>query len=91
MTKAKPKPIDKIHDLLATQGSPGNWDYDSYMLGLFNGLELARSVIEGDNEPQFRGKPAEGWRRDRGSEGYGGAETTGDPTPAMEEAWTVLD
>ena len=35
------------------QGQKGNWDYDEYMRGMFNGLELAVSVFEGI-EPAFK-------------------------------------
>lgn len=74
MTKPKPKTIDKLKDLIAVQGSDGNWDYDEYMCGLFNGLELARSVMEDDDPPPaFRSKPDEGWRRNRAVDGYVGA------------------
>jgi len=93
MTRAKPKAIDQIKDLLATQGADGNWDYDPYMLGLYNGLELARSVVEdgGQVPPQFREKPAEGWRRDRAADpGFGGVDPVPASSAALEEAQDVL-
>ena len=49
-----------LADVLKTQGADGNWDYDSYMCGMFNGLELAASIMEG-RTPKFRGKPDSGW------------------------------
>lgn len=49
-------------NLLAVQGMSGNWDYDPYMHGMFNGMELIMSTVEG-REPQFREAPAT-WRRD---------------------------
>jgi len=35
------------------QGQDGIWNMDPYMLGLYNGLELALSSVE-DREPEFR-------------------------------------
>jgi hypothetical protein len=57
-------PAEKIRDLLGVQGASGNWDYDPYMLGLYNGLELALSILEGERQPQFLSKPEGGWRQD---------------------------
>ena len=48
--KDRVEELKKVH---AIQGSNGNWDYDEYMLGLFNGLEMALSIME-DREPEFR-------------------------------------
>lgn len=45
------------------QCSPGNWNYDPYMLGLANGLILARSILTGE-EAMFLSAPEE-WLRDR--------------------------
>jgi hypothetical protein len=65
---------DKIQELLEVQGQPGNWNYDPYMLGLYNGLELARAAVDNDNPPpKFRSKPETGWLRDHAVEGYVGA------------------
>jgi len=38
--------IAALHNLVKIQGSDGNWNYDSYMHGLFNGLELALATLE---------------------------------------------
>lgn len=54
----------QLGDVLKIQGAHGNWDYDGYMLGMFNGLELAASIMEG-RTPEFRKKPEDGWLRDK--------------------------
>ena len=55
--------IDKLRDLLRTQGQPGNWNFDSYMHGMYNGMEFALSVLE-EREPIYRDAPKE-WMSDR--------------------------
>jgi hypothetical protein len=39
--------------LLRLQGRPGTWDYDDYMCGMYNGMELMISTIE-SREPKFK-------------------------------------
>lgn len=48
--------IERLKGLIATQGRPGNWDYDPYMHGMLNGMILALSVFTGEN-PVFRDPP----------------------------------
>ena len=55
--------IAKVIEVRDTQGRPGNWDADEYMRGLYNGLELAVSILEGEREPDFRSEPASGYRK----------------------------
>jgi hypothetical protein len=43
----------KLRPLVEIQGNNGNWNYDDYMCGLFNGLEMALSLAE-RREPIFR-------------------------------------
>lgn len=50
---------NKIRDLRDVQGQDGTWNASGYMRGLYNGLELALSVLEGEREPQFRDGPSE--------------------------------
>lgn len=50
------EPTEDIHDLMDVQGSDGNWDYDPYMHGMFNGMELIRSIHDRD-KPEFREAP----------------------------------
>lgn len=54
-----PQTVDKLRELVEVQGQHGNWDYDPYMHGMFNGMELLLSLLEG-REPQFRKAP-EAW------------------------------
>ncbi len=52
-TSSIPKEINDLKTLLTVQGKDGNWNYDEYMLGLYNGLEMAVSIWE-HREPIFR-------------------------------------
>lgn len=47
--------VADANELLAIQGEDGNWDYSDYMLGMYNGMELIVSVMEG-REPSYRSK-----------------------------------
>jgi hypothetical protein len=40
------EPIQQLREVHAIQGRIGCYDIDDYMLGLYNGLELALSLIE---------------------------------------------
>lgn len=46
-------PIAQLRELVDIQGMNGTWNADDYMVGMFNGLELALSTMEG-RDPQFR-------------------------------------
>jgi hypothetical protein len=48
--------IKMIKDLLEVQGRDGTWNYDGYMHGMYNALELSVSILE-DREPVFREAP----------------------------------
>lgn len=52
------KQIQNANDLLDLQGSTGNWNYDPYMHGMFNGMEVILATIE-DREPNFKEAPEE--------------------------------
>ena len=47
--------LTKVADVKNQQGQPGNWDYDDYMRGLYNGIELAQSIME-EREPVYKSK-----------------------------------
>lgn len=53
---ADKSPIERLRDLVAIQGSDGNWNCDEYMLGMFNGMELALAIME-DRDPVYRTLP----------------------------------
>lgn len=55
--------IEDIKRIKEIHGQNGNWNYDEYMLGLYNGLELALAIAEG-REPTFREYPQE-WFKDK--------------------------
>ena len=45
--------LEALRELHHQQGQNGNWDYDQYMMGLYNGLELALSIME-NREPKYK-------------------------------------
>ena len=45
--KAYKRRMENLRNVWEAQGNDGNWNYDEYMLGMFNGLELALSMMEG--------------------------------------------
>ena len=47
------KKIKTLNFMRDIQGEDGNYNYDSYMLGLYNGVEFASAIME-DREPNFR-------------------------------------
>ena len=49
------KALQSVRDMHGIQGNDGNWDVDDYMLGLFNGLELALATFE-EREPVLKRK-----------------------------------
>ncbi len=50
------KILKDANDVLNIQAQEGNYNYDSYMLGLYNGMEMIVSLFE-QREPKFkRGK-----------------------------------
>lgn len=57
------KDISGIQNQVRIQGENGNWNYSPYMMGLFNGLELALSALE-NREPNFKSSPKE-WLENR--------------------------
>lgn len=36
--------IGEVHEV---QGSHGNWNYDPYMHGMYNGMELCSAIVKG--------------------------------------------
>ena len=59
---SKKSKIQQARDVLAIQGYDGNWNYDPYMQGMYNGMELIVAIIEG-RKPQYRESP-EKWLSD---------------------------
>jgi hypothetical protein len=52
--KEAAKELKKLKNI---QGRTGNWDYNPYMHGLYNGIELALATVEG-RDPEFKEAPA---------------------------------
>ena len=55
--------LQTLRDLTQLQCSNGNWDYNSYMHGMANGLIFALSLFEA-GEPKYLDAPIE-WLEDR--------------------------
>ena len=55
------KKFQRAKEMLEVQGMDGNWDYDPYMHGLYNGMEYTLALLEG-REPIFR-EPPEKWSK----------------------------
>jgi len=49
-------------EMLDVQGMDGNWNYDPYMHGLYNGMEYMLSLIE-EREPEFKNAPKK-WKKE---------------------------
>ncbi|MEK4132023.1 hypothetical protein NYE67_20625 [Solibacillus sp. FSL W8-0474] len=45
--------LQRMKELVAVQGMPGNWDQDEYMRGMYNGMELMLATAE-QREPVFK-------------------------------------
>ena len=54
--QSEPEPLIKMKELLEVQGRDGNWNMDSYMQGMYNGMELMVALAEG-RDPVFREAP----------------------------------
>ena len=48
--------LKQLREVHATQSRDGCWDIDDYMLGLYNGLELALSIAE-NRECRYKQRP----------------------------------
>ena len=55
--------LEQLRELHAIQGTDGTWDHDLYLLGLFNGLELALATME-DRDPIYKNVPSK-WGKDK--------------------------
>ncbi|MEO3856197.1 hypothetical protein [Acrocarpospora sp. B8E8] len=84
-----PTVVDKVRHLRDVQGWNGTWNFSPYMLGLFNGLELALSVLEGEREPVYRDEPEDGYHCDRPTPDMSGPEFL--PVPAGDDVEPTVD
>jgi len=50
------KMIAHLRELVDIQGQSGNWNYDPYMHGMYNGMELMLAIVE-DRDPVYREAP----------------------------------
>jgi hypothetical protein len=50
------KEIEEMRRVLDIQGDNGNWNYDYYMQGMYNGMEFMLSIVE-EREPKYKGAP----------------------------------
>jgi hypothetical protein len=49
-------PVEALRDLVKIQKQPGNWNCNSYMHGMANGMILALAMLE-NREPDYLSKP----------------------------------
>jgi hypothetical protein len=61
--------IKSIREVLNVHGQNGNWNCNPYMLGLYNGMELALALLE-SRDPNYRSMPEFGWLDNRVPIGY---------------------
>jgi len=52
--------MNSLNSVLEIQGSEGNYNFDNYMLGMYNGMELMDSIVD-KREPKYRSFK-ESWR-----------------------------
>lgn len=52
----EPNFINILRKMRDVQGMDGNWNYDNYMHGMYNGMEYALSMMEGQN-PEYKDAP----------------------------------
>jgi len=50
--------VDSLEDMTAIQCSDGNWNYNSYMHGMANGMLFALSMFQG-GDPGYLDSPKE--------------------------------
>lgn len=50
------KRLKDLREMIKIQGDNGNWNFDPYMHGMYNGMEFALSLME-NREPEFREAP----------------------------------
>jgi hypothetical protein len=51
----------KVDQAVDEVGQDGNWDWDPYMLGLYNGLVYAQALLD-NKEPIYRDRPETGFK-----------------------------
>lgn len=56
------KKLALLKQMLEVQAQDGNWNYNFYTLGMYNGLEFAISVLE-EREPVYKDEPNQ-WVKD---------------------------
>lgn len=50
------KQYEDAQNVMQIQAANGNWNYDPYMHGIFNGMEMMMAIIE-DRDPIFKEAP----------------------------------
>lgn len=54
--------LENMKGMLKIHGADGNWNYDEYSFGVYNGMEFMVALME-NRSPKFREKP-EVWLKD---------------------------
>lgn len=87
--------LEDMRQVLNIQGYDGNWDYDEYMFGLYNGMEMMLAIAE-NREPVFKEKPSEFIHKEHKLIEFDWLITNGFPifdksfTGRFEKGWKVV-
>jgi hypothetical protein len=54
--------LEQMREVVKIQGQNGNWNYDEYMHGMYNGMEYMLSLAE-ERAPVYREAPKQ-WLKD---------------------------
>jgi hypothetical protein len=87
--------LEAMKETLKIQGYDGNWDYDEYMFGMYNGMELMLAIAE-NREPVYKEKPSEFIHKEHTLIEFDWLITNGFPiydksfTGRFEKGWKVV-
>lgn len=76
----KKKLVEQMDKFMRIQGSNGNWNYDEYMHGMYNGMELMVATVE-NRLVNYKDAP-EVWGKDKGKD-----KPAGEPVARSAEEW----
>jgi len=72
--QARQEIADEIGKMQEIQGVDGTWNYDSYMHGMYNGMEFCHALVK-NVEPKYREAPKQ-WLADIPTDNVDGSGTT---------------
>lgn len=53
---------EEMASVIEIQGADGNWNYDNYMFGLYNGMEMMKAIVD-RRAPVYKEAPTK-WKKD---------------------------